>query len=186
LKVRQLLVRRARSADGRFGLEISEPLLDEMLGYCARAYPVETGGILIGHYSADSRFAHVTDLIPAPNDSISKRFSFQRGVRGIQRLLNQMWPMRRYCLGEWHFHPDGSASPSGTDADQMRSIAHAGGYHCPEPVLVIVGGNPPGRVTLQSYVFPRGISDAVGLEFEVTNTQGEAPRPKIESPQKTV
>ena len=75
---------------------------------------METGGILVGHYSDDSRFAHITDLVPAPSDSISKRFSFQRGVRGVQRFLNQMWPKRKYYLGEWHFHPDGSASPSGT------------------------------------------------------------------------
>ena len=34
----------------------------------------------------------------------------------------------------------------------MRSIAFAGSYHCPEPVLLILGGNPPQEFTLESYV----------------------------------
>jgi integrative and conjugative element protein (TIGR02256 family) len=165
-------LRRARSADGRFNLELPGAIIEAMLERCSRSYPMETGGILIGHYSDDSRFAHITDLVPAPSDSISKRFSFQRGIRGIQKFLNQMWPRRRYYLGEWHFHPDGSASPSDTDENQMRSIAYSGSYHCPEPVLMIIGGNPPGHVTFQCYVFLRGVQDAVGLEFEPINGQG--------------
>jgi integrative and conjugative element protein (TIGR02256 family) len=168
-------LRRARSADGRLNLELPEPIIEEMLEHCGRSYPMETGGILVGHYSDDSRFAHITDLVPAPSDSISKRFSFQRGVRGVQRFLNQMWPKRRYYLGEWHFHPDGSASPSGTDANQMREVAYAESYHCPEPVLVIVGGNPPERFTLESYVFPRGTRDAVALQLEPLNSQEGLP-----------
>lgn len=137
---------------------------------------METGGILVGHYSGDSRFAHVTNLVPAPGDSISKRFSFQRGVRGIQRFLNQMWAKRRYYLGEWHFHPDGSAAPSGADANQMRDVACSGGYHCPEPVLVIVGGNPPERFTLESYVFLRSTRDAIALQMEpITSQEGLPP-----------
>jgi integrative and conjugative element protein (TIGR02256 family) len=167
--------RRARSADGRFNLELPGPVIDEMLEHCALSYPLETGGILVGHYSDDSRFAHVTDLVSAPRDSVSSRFSFQRGVRGVQKFLNQMWPRRRYYLGEWHFHPDGSASPSGTDANQMRSIAYAGSYHCPEPVLLILGGNPPEQFTLESYVFLRGTSDVVALGPEPPDNQRELP-----------
>lgn len=126
---------------------------------------METGGILIARYSNDLRVTHVTDLVPAPSDSVAKRFSFHRGVRGLQQLLRRIWPQRKYYLGEWHFHPDEAPSPSGTDCDQMRDIASAFSYRCPEPVLVIVGGNPPERTELQSYVFRRGAKDAIVLEF---------------------
>lgn len=163
--------RTQRSADGRFNLDLPGSIIDEMLEHCAKSYPMETGGILVGHYSDDCKFAHVTDLVPAPSDSIAGRLSFQRGVRGIQKFLNRMWPRRRYYLGEWHFHPDGSASPSGTDASQMRSIAFAVGYHCPEPVLLILGGNPPQRFSLESYVYLRGASDPVVLEPEPSDIQ---------------
>src|SRR5690242_13776832 len=139
------------------------PIIDEMLKYCAQSYPMETSGILVGHYSDDCKFAHVTDLVPAPDDSISGRSSFQRGVQGIQKFLNQMWLRRWYYLGEWHFHPDGSASPSSTDANQMKSIAYAGSYHCPEPVLLILGGNPSEQFLLESYVFLRGMSNPIAL-----------------------
>jgi integrative and conjugative element protein (TIGR02256 family) len=165
--------RKQRSADGQFNLDLPGPIIDEMLKHCAKSYPMETGGILVGHYSDDCKFAHVTDLVPAPSDSISGRLSFQRGVRGIQKFLNQMWPRRRYYLGEWHFHPDGSASPSGTDANQMRSIAYAASYHCPEPVLLILGGNPPQRFTLESYVFLRGGSAPVALKHELPDSGKE-------------
>jgi integrative and conjugative element protein (TIGR02256 family) len=158
--------RTSRSADGRFNLELPGQIIDEMLELCGRSYPLETGGILVGYYSDDSRFAHVTNLISAPGDSESSRFSFQRGVRGIQQFLNQMWLRKRYYLGEWHFHPGGSASPSGTDSDQMKSIAYAGSYHCPEPVLLILGGNPPQQFALESCVYLRGASSPVVLEPE--------------------
>jgi integrative and conjugative element protein (TIGR02256 family) len=156
--------RKAQSADGRFAVEISGAVLEEMFRLCAGTYPKETGGVLIGHYSEDHKTAYVTDLVPAPSDSVLKRFSFIRGVRGLQQLLRRFWPRRKYYLGEWHFHPDGAPSPSGTDSDQMRDIASALSYQCPEPLLVILGGNPPARVDLQSYIFTRGTRDAIPLE----------------------
>jgi hypothetical protein len=53
------------------------------------------------------------------------------------------------------------------DANQMRSIADAASYHCPEPVLLILGGNPPQQFTLESYVFLRGGSAPVALKHAV-------------------
>jgi integrative and conjugative element protein (TIGR02256 family) len=161
-------LRRSCSADGRFNLELPGRIIDEMLELCGRSFPLETGGILVGFYSDDSRFAHVTNLVPAPIDSVSNRFSFQRGVRGVQKFLNQMWLRRRYYLGEWHFHPGGSASPSGMDSDQMKSIAYAGSYHCPEPVLLILGGDPPQQVTFESYVYLKGVRNPIVLEPEAS------------------
>ncbi len=156
----------ARSEDGRFGLHVPHNLLDEMFLHCTRSFPKETGGILIGRYSSDLRVAHVTDVVPAPGDSIARRFSFQRGVQGLQEMLRRVWPERKYYLGEWHFHPDGSALPSSTDNDQMRTISGGLGYHCPEPVILIIGGKPPEDVEIQSYVFRRGFRDAITLHFE--------------------
>jgi integrative and conjugative element protein (TIGR02256 family) len=165
-------LRRSRSADGRFNLELPGQIIDEMLEHCGRSFPMETGGILVGYYSDDSRFAHVTNLVPAPGDSVASRFSFQRGVRGVQQFLNRMWLRKRYYLGEWHFHPGGSASPSGTDAGEMKSISFGGSYHCPEPVLLILGGNPPQQFTLESYVYLRGVSNPVVLEPEPVEIRG--------------
>lgn len=156
----------ARSIDGRFGLDLPKGVLDDALRYCAGSYPMETGGILIGRYSTDLTVAHVTDLVPAPGDSTAKRFSFDRGIRGLQNLLHRVWTEREYYLGEWHFHPGNSAHPSSTDFEQMRKISVSSGYHCPEPVILVVGGKPPEHVELESYVVVRGSIDAIMLHFE--------------------
>jgi integrative and conjugative element protein (TIGR02256 family) len=127
---------------------------------------METGGILIGRYSTDLTVAHVTDLVPAPGDSTAKRFSFDRGIRGMQNLLHRVWAERNYYLGEWHFHPGNSAQPSSADFEQMRMISASSSYHCPEPVILVVGGKPPEHVALESYVVVRGSFDAIMLHFE--------------------
>jgi integrative and conjugative element protein (TIGR02256 family) len=156
----------AHSMDGRFGLDLHQPVLDDVLRQCERSYPMETGGILIGHYSADLTLAQVTDVVPAPGDSTSKRFSFERGIRGLQSVLQRLWAERKYYLGEWHFHPGNSPQPSSTDFEQMRRISTSGGYHCPEPVILVVGGTPPEHVELESYVIVRGSANAVMLHFD--------------------
>lgn len=156
----------AHSSDKRFGLDIPQTALDEALRYCVRSYPMETGGILIGRYSDDLTLAQVTELLPAPLDSTAKRFSFERGIRGLQKLLHQLWSERKYYLGEWHFHPSNSAQPSSTDFEQMRKISASSRYHCPEPVILVVGGRPPDFIELQSYVVIRGSGKVIMLHFE--------------------
>lgn len=82
---------------------------------------------------------------PPPPDSKSGTTWFARGVCGLQRWLDSLWhgPSRAYYLGEWHLHPGGAPTPSGTDLEQMTAIANNPRYACPEPILVILGGASP-------------------------------------------
>ena len=131
------------SADRRFGLRLPAGLLDEILGYCRAAIGVETGGILIGRYDTAHDCALVTQVTGPPADSRASRSSFTRGVRGLRRLVLRVWRDRgEYYVGEWHFHPGGSPNPSGIDRAQMRAFAENPAHRCPEPILVIVGGDP--------------------------------------------
>jgi hypothetical protein len=79
-------------------------------------------------------------------------------VSGVERWLAKLWsaPQRTYYLGEWHFHPYASPEASATDAAQMRTIATSAGYRCPEPLLLVLGGDPNGDWKLRAYVFPAG------------------------------
>ena len=43
--------REFRSSDGSFGLVIGDAQMTKMRESCARAHPLETGGILIGRYN---------------------------------------------------------------------------------------------------------------------------------------
>jgi integrative and conjugative element protein (TIGR02256 family) len=144
------------SDDRRYGLRVGGPHINRLLELCAESGPSETGGIFIGEYSAAHDCAIVTGVTAAPPDSRSGRTWFVRGVRGLQKMINRYWQReRRYYLGEWHFHPLGSPIPSRTDIDQMKEIACSEQYHCPEPVLLIISGDPVGEWRAGAFVFRR-------------------------------
>jgi hypothetical protein len=52
---------------------------------------------------------------------------------------------KEHYLGEWHFHPFAAPSPSSIDYSQMAEIAVSRSWRCPEPVLLIIGGDPRGE-----------------------------------------
>lgn len=125
-----------------------------MLSLCSKAKQNETGGILAGHYSGEHDWAEVTDVTGPPEDSRSGRTWFRRGVRGLQQLINQFWNRdRSYYLGEWHYHPHAEPSPSRTDIVQMKEISQSERYQCPEPILLILGGDPDVEPKLRVFVF---------------------------------
>jgi integrative and conjugative element protein (TIGR02256 family) len=147
------------SEDHRFGLKVAKETMTHILKMCAASKANETGGILVGFYTPAHDCAVVAAASKAPSDSQSGRMRFVRGVRGLQRWIELLWRRRQhYYLDEWHFHPDGLPYPSHTDIEQMRRIAEAVHYRCPEPVLLIVGGNPTAKWEARAYVFPRGKS----------------------------
>lgn len=148
-----------QSPDGRFAVAIPEEELRKAVLYCSRAGRCETGGILVGRYSSDHACAVVTSASQAPHDSQAGRTWFSRGVDGLQKWLNGLWKASSYYLGEWHFHPFESASPSGDDLAEMGSIATSEAYHCPEPILMIIGGNPDDSWHVRVFVY----AAAVGL-----------------------
>ncbi len=59
-------------------------------------------------------------------------------------------------LGEWHFHPGAAPEPSPEGEEQLRQIAVSSEYHCPEPVLMLVGGNLGIGYSMRAFVFPKG------------------------------
>ncbi|MBI4525149.1 MAG: Mov34/MPN/PAD-1 family protein [Deltaproteobacteria bacterium] len=131
-----------RSADCRFGLSIPSSEMKVILRFCVQAGRKETGGILLGRYTQSHDMAVITEVAGPPADSLHRSSFFIRGIKGLQQLLNQLWRRKEYYLGEWHYHPFASASPSGTDEQQMREFASNRALNCPEPVLLIIGGDP--------------------------------------------
>ena len=122
---------------------------------CSAAGRMETGGVLMGRYNGELNMATVTRVCGPPSDSHSGRNTFVRGIRGLQQLIEKLWRVNEYYLGEWHFHPGGTARPSIVDARQMRRISQSDEYNCPEPILIVVGGMPPAEWEAVAYVFPR-------------------------------
>ena len=128
-----------------------------MVKLCKDSGGNETGGILVGHYTSNRNCAIVKAIGAQPSDSIASHSSFYRGVKGVARWLSTLWEhaQRNYYLGEWHFHPFSSSEPSPVDISQMIAIANDNSYHCPEPLLIIAGGDPSKRLELTGLVLKR-------------------------------
>jgi integrative and conjugative element protein (TIGR02256 family) len=89
----------------------------------AQVLPHETGGVLIGYHDLSMSRIYVVDALAAPPDSVGTADGFERGVKGLEKHLEEI--RRRSAgqvgyLGEWHSHPDGiPAQPSGDDLWQL-------------------------------------------------------------------
>ena len=75
------------SISGIYGVKISSQKLQHLYDLCEKSYPYETGGILIGRYSDDLKWAEITEVTDAPIDSMRTLFSFIRSTQGIIALL---------------------------------------------------------------------------------------------------
>lgn len=160
-----------RSEDGRFRLELESRHVRALLRLAGRAGRRETGGVLVGHYNEELDCAHVTCVSPPPRGSSATGTRFERGAVGLGPWLQRLWTARRsaYYLGEWHFHPHASPEPSAQDCAQMKTLARRESVRCPEPILVVLGGDPHGEWDVRACVFPLG-QDLVRL----SNSHGSA------------
>lgn len=131
------------SEDQKLTVELNISVEDQIRYYSKFANGKETGGILIGKYSDDLSKAIISLASGAPPDSTAGRTWFARGVKGLRKLLDKCHKTAgSYYLGEWHYHPFASPQPSGHDIKQMIAIARDTKYNCPEPIMIILGGNP--------------------------------------------
>lgn len=129
--------------DGSLAVDIEEPAVVEMIDFCLRSDRLETGGVLLGRYSRFGDRAAVRQVVGPPSDSIHRRFGFVRGISGLGSRLRRAWRSGEFYVGEWHFHPGASPSPSGIDESQILAFAVDADYRCAHPVLIIIGGQPP-------------------------------------------
>lgn len=129
------------SDDQRFSVQLDQDIRTNIESIAARAGCSETGGILIGHYNPDLNLAVIRSVSGPPQDSRSGRSWFNRGIKGLRKLLDQNWEQGHYYLGEWHLHPFAAPNPSSQDIHAMQTIALSSNYNCPEPILLIIGGS---------------------------------------------
>jgi integrative and conjugative element protein (TIGR02256 family) len=150
----------------RYTVSLSESTIKSMLSWCKKASGMETGGIILGRYSDDLKRAEISRVLGPASDSSSGRTWFIRGIRGLNRLLRMLWTLRKdYYLGEWHYHPNASPRPSLIDIAQLKVIARSESYNCPEPILIIIGGDPQGEWAVSINVFLRSGEPIILIEI---------------------
>ncbi len=124
-----------------FTINLEYNAYEQMLQYCVKSNPNETGGILIGNYSTNQGIANIIQTPPPPLNSKHAKYNFSRGTKGLKETLDIAWKNGQYYLGEWHYHPNAPADPSYTDIKQMITFSNDKKLKCPEPILLIIGGN---------------------------------------------
>lgn len=127
-------------SDEEYAVLLSDQAIAVIKREMGKAGRFETGGILIGKYSSSLQRAEVIEATGPGKRSILRRFSFKRGVSGLQAQLVKANIVGKYYLGEWHSHPHAKPDPSSQDLIQMRNISMDPAYSCPEPILLIAGG----------------------------------------------
>ena len=126
---------------GQYCVCLSRDICRQLIEQCINAHQKETGGILVGEYSENQTIAQITSLIPPPRNSVFLKNGFFRGTKGVINILDDAWNKCLYYVGEWHYHPDAMPIPSDQDKKQMIQLSRYTQLHCPEPILIIVGGN---------------------------------------------
>lgn len=145
------------SYNGKYGLLLNKNLLKDILLLCEKSKNCETGGILIGKYNTNLDLAIVSKITGPTKDSKMGSNWLFIGVNGLKKLLKNIWTKNReYYLGEWHFHPNSTPNPSDTDINQLKEISVTESYKCPEPILLIIAGEPPKNWTFRVFVCVNG------------------------------
>lgn len=115
------------NGDGDWVVRLLARAHEKIIRDCAAHANVETGGVLVGRTSETQRAFLVTDVLPAPEDSIRTPSEFVLGTRGVLKTredYSQSCVGALYCLGTWHSHPVDSG-PSGLDRRTARTLAIA-------------------------------------------------------------
>lgn len=99
--------------------------------------PNETGGALIGCISLINKTITVTDLIPAPEDSIKTPAYFKLGTQGLKKRVMEIERNTNGLLtylGTWHSHPFGGVASS-LDGDTKMKLLILRDY---EPTVCLI------------------------------------------------
>lgn len=120
-------------------LEVSDSFIQSVSQLVVNHYPNEFGGFLIGYYSDDLKKLHVTGYI-LPKKYSSSKISFTRNTKGTESIFKKMYAEepRRYYVGEWHSHPNGSTGYSNTDLLAMVDIVKCETVKIHNPILLIL------------------------------------------------
>jgi integrative and conjugative element protein (TIGR02256 family) len=117
-------------------LLIAEEALANLAGLPPR--PWEVGGWLLGFWTEGRAAVVVTHGTPPAFRGSALGITISG--KGHRRRFDEAWARSGghvTFLGDWHTHPGGPATPSGTDRKAMRQLAEDADYGTPEPVIAI-------------------------------------------------
>jgi integrative and conjugative element protein (TIGR02256 family) len=124
---------------------IPNKMFEEMTIEADRAFPDETGGVLLGYWAKPYSEIVITRLIGPGPRAIHKRNRFipdsDYQEEEIARLYKESGYLHVY-LGDWHTHPGSTAYLSPKDHRTLAIIAEFPEARMPVPIMAILGGPP--------------------------------------------
>ena len=107
-----------------------------------RAYPLETGGVLVGYFADNGEPVIFAAVGPGPAAIHSRyRFTPDHGWQCSQlEILFEQSSGKLVYLGDWHTHPDGLPQMSWLDKRTLRAIAKHPQALTPQPLMLIGAG----------------------------------------------
>ena len=110
--------------------------------------PRETGGLLVGYFSADDKDVVITGITGPGPKAKHGRYSFCPDYNAdrveMTRIFEESNGLAWY-LGDWHTHPTGPAYLSLLDRKALKNIAKFDGNHVKRPIMLILGRGGSGR-----------------------------------------
>jgi len=121
---------------------ISNSAFRNLTNEADRAYPFETGGVLVGYVAVTGEPVIFEAIGPGPK-AIHRRTRFNPDHAWQCEQLNALFERssgRWTYLGDWHTHPNGSPRMSWLDHRTLHSIAIHPQAQMPRPLMLIGGG----------------------------------------------
>ena len=126
--------------------------LDVMSTDADDAAPNETGGALMGYASEDG--VVVTEVINAGPKAVRTPTRFipdeEYQLAQIATVYERSGRIHTY-IGDWHSHPGGLSAYSRIDRSALTVVSGSSDARCEEPVMIILGGEPPWTVMAWRY-----------------------------------
>lgn len=144
------------SASHRPQLIIPAALLADILVETYRQFPLETGGILLGHN--DGAMMAVSVVVGPGPGATHRRLSFDPDQSWQERAVADAWQSAGRdldYLGDWHTHPNGTPQPSKLDVAALRTIRDSPDARVAAPIMLIVGATESGSVALRAHLLGR-------------------------------
>lgn len=120
---------------------VSEHVLSTMATEAERAYPNETGGVLLGYWATPHSEVVVTAVVGPGPRAIHEptRFIPDADYHRIEIAHRYLADSRRTTyLGDWHSHPQGGAKLSSKDRKTLLQIATFEAARAPVPLMAIL------------------------------------------------
>lgn len=115
---------------------------DALTREAARAYPYETGGVLLGYQGENETIVITTIIGPGPNARhahqafVPDHEYHAREVAKVYSASGRRWTY----LGDWHSHPGGAARLSWRDRATLQRIARSPAARARQPLMLIAAG----------------------------------------------